>query len=155
MKKKIFILTACIFAAGCKCKQTAPDVVHTRTETIVQRDTVFKIKPDASQYTGQLTLNGSEIILEKIHQTAGQSKALQAPRVQLQHNRLQVDCYLDEQKLYAQWKEKHLSDEKTIVKKVAVKQPLLFWQKGLMYSGGVFIALLLFWMGKLGYTRKL
>ena len=155
MKKKIFILTACIFAAGCKCKQTAPDVVHTRTETIVQRDTVFKIKPDASQYTGQLTLNGSEIILEKIHQTAGQSKALQAPRVQLQRNRLQVDCYLDEQKLYAQWKEKHLSDEKTIVKKVAVKQPLSFWQKGLMYSGGVFIALLLFWMGKLGYTRKL
>lgn len=147
MKQMITILL-CAFAVGCKCKKNTQQIFETRTETIIQKDTVFRIQADTSQYIGNLTLKDEKIYLEEVKHTAGKETPLQKPRVQLQNNQLLVDCYLDEQKLYAKWKEKHSTNQKTIIKEVAVAKPLPFWQKLLMYTGGISLAIIAGWLVK-------
>lgn len=152
--KQTLIILLCAFAVGCKCKKNNQQILETRTETIIQKDTIFSIRADTSQYIGNLTLKDEKIYLEEIKHTVGNETPLQKPRVKLQNNQLLVDCYLDEQKLYAKWKEKHSASQKTIIKEVAVAKPLTFWQKLLMYCGVAFIAILLFWLLQIIKTIK-
>jgi len=110
--KQTLIILLCAFTVGCKCKKNNQQIFETRTETIIQKDTVFRIRADSSQYIGNLTVKDAKIYLEEIKRIAGKTTPLQKPRVQLQNNQLLVDCYLDEQKLYAKWKEKHSTNQK-------------------------------------------
>lgn len=152
--QQTLIILLCAFAVGCKCKKNTQQILETRTETIIQKDTVFRIRADTSQYIGNLTVKDAKIHIEEIKHTAGKETPLQKPRVQLQNNQLLVDCYLDEQKLYAKWKEKHSTNQKTIIKEVAVAKPFTFWQKLLMYCGVAFIAIFLFWLLQITKTIK-
>jgi len=151
--KQTLIILLCAFAVGCKCKKNTQQIFETRTETIIQKDTVFRIRADTSQYIGNLTVKDDKILLEEIKHTAGKETPLQKPRVQLQNNQLLVDCYLDEQKLYAKWKEKHSTNQKTIIKEVAVAKPLVFWQKLLMYTGGISLVIIAGWLVKQFYIK--
>lgn len=153
--KQTLIILLCAFAVGCKCKKNSQQVFETRTETIIQKDTVFHIRADTSQYIGNLTLKDNKILLEEIKHTAGKETPLQKPRVQLQNNQLLVDCYLDEQKLYAKWKEKHSANQKAIIKEVVVTKPLAFWQKLLMYTGGISLVIIAGWLVNRLYLRKI
>lgn len=153
--KQMLIMLLFAFAVGCKCKKNTQQVLETRTETIIQKDTVFRIQADTSQYIGNLTVKDAKIYLEEVKHTTGKETPLQKPRVQLQNNQLLVDCYLDEQKLYAKWKEKHSTNQKTIIKEVAVAKPLAFWQKLLMYTGGVSLIIITFWLINRLYLRKI
>ena len=153
--KQTLIILLCASAVGCKCKKNTQQILETRTETIIQKDTVFRIRADTSQYIGNLTLKDEKIYLEEIKHTTGKKTPLQKPRVQLQNNELLVDCYLDEQKLYAKWKEKHSASQKTIIKEVAVAKPLAFWQKLLMYTGGISLVIIAGWLVNRLYLRKI
>lgn len=144
--KQTLIILLCAFAVGCKCKKNNQQILETRTETIIQKDTIFSIRADTSQYIGNLTLKDAKIYLKEIKQTAGKETPLRKPHVKLQNNQLLVDCYLDEQKLYAKWKEKHSANQKTIIKEVAVEKPLAFWQKLLMYIGSISLIIITFWL---------
>lgn len=151
--KQILIILLCVFTVGCKCKKNTQQIFETRTETIIQKDTVFRIRADTSQYIGNLTVKDAKIYLEEIKHTTGKETPLQKPRVKLQNNQLLVDCYLDEQKLYAKWKEKHSNSQKTIIKEVAVAKPLTFWQKLLMYTGGISLVIIAGWLVKQFYIK--
>lgn len=151
--KQILIILLCAFAVSCKCKKNTQQIFETRTETIIQKDTVFRIRADTSQYIGNLMVKDAKIYLEEIKHTTGKETPLQKPHVQLQNNQLLVDCYLDEQKLYAKWKEKHSTNQKTIIEKVAVEKPLAFWQKLLMYTGGISLVIIAGWLVKQFYIK--
>ena len=151
--KQTLIILLCVFAVGCKCKKNTQQIFETRTETIIEKDTVFCIRADTSQYIGNLTLKDDKIHLEEVKHTKGKETPLQKPHVKLQNNQLLVDCYLDEQKLYAKWKEKHSTNQKTIIKEVAVAKPLAFWQKLLMYTGGISLVIIASWLVKQFYIK--
>lgn len=152
MKQTVIILL-CVFVVGCKCKKNTQQIFETRTETIIQKDTVFRIRADTSQYIGNLTVKDAKIYLEEIKHTIGKNTPLQTPNVKLQNNQLLVDCYLDEQKLYAEWKEKHSTNQKTIIKEIAVAKPLAFWQKLLMCTGGISLVIIGGWLVKQFYIK--
>lgn len=153
--KQILIILLCAFTVGCKCKKNTQQIFETRTETIIQKDTVFRIRADTSQYIGNLTVKDAKIYLEEIKHThtAGKKTPLQKPHVKLQNNQLLVDCYLDEQKLYAKWKEKHSTNQKIIIKEVEVVKPLAFWQNLLMYTGGISLVIIVGWLIKQFYIK--
>ncbi len=151
--KQTLIILLCAFTIGCKCKKNTQQILETRTETIIQKDTVFRIRADTSQFIGNLTVKDAKIYLEEVKHIAGKKAPLQKPLVKLQNNQLLVDCYLDEQKLYAKWKEKHSTNQKTIIKEVAVAKPLAFWQKLLMYTGGFSLAIIAGWLFKQFYIK--
>lgn len=149
MKNKIIVIAVCAFFASCKCKKVNKEITHTRIEKVLQKDTVFYVKPDSSQYKANVIYKRGVFELENIKEKKSASKSLNVPKVKLQNNQLQVDCYLDEQKLYAKWKETHVTEQKNTIQKIEVAKPLAFWQKALMYCGGAFIALLLFMVFKI------
>lgn len=154
MKNIIIPIIASSFLLSCKCKKIPNEVTHLRTEKIIQRDTVYTIPPDSSQYKANLVNNVGQFVLENIKETKSITKKLSVPKVTLQNNQLQVDCYLDEQKLYAKWKETHINDQKSTIQKVEVTKPLAFWQKILMYCGVAFLCLVLFVLFKIIKTIK-
>lgn len=155
----ILLLFSLVLVA-CTSKQPLEPVtiekVKTVTETI--RDTVITTKADSTYYNAFIDcVNGKPVLREpeksredpiykssqptKTNQ-AVPGKSLQPPKVSLIGNQLEVSCHQKAVDLFLQWKEKYIQENTTTTKPQYIEKPLKWWQKGLMWSGGVFLVLI-------------
>lgn len=147
--------------ASCSSRQKAINLQPTSTEKVtrtveeVQRDTVWQVEADQSQYVAELAIQGSKIVVKEANIKRSKQKVLQPPAVQIQGNKLIVDCYVEAQRLFFEWKEQYVQ-EKT-VKEVRIPVPvpleLSWWQSTQLWLGRIF--LLLIAVGSGGYMVRL
>lgn len=144
--KKVIIITVFV-SVGCKCRTVQQTTYESIKEYSVLRDTVFTIPEETTRYVADVLFRkDSTIALVNPVVTHNKTSVLQPPRVSVQGQKLIVDCELEEQKLYAQWKEKHVSETKEIVREQPVRMPLTFLQKLLIYAGAASIGFGIFWL---------
>ncbi|GAA3734880.1 hypothetical protein GCM10022422_17240 [Flavobacterium ginsengisoli] len=138
---------------SCRSPKPVQNENKTQTITITEtlHDTVFKIAKDSSSYNALLECLNGKVILKNVIQ-AEPGRTLKSPRVRLDNNKLQVDCNLKEQELYAHWKSKQVKDvqEKTITI-TEFTNYLTFWQKVQIWLGRSLLLILLFLIGRFLY----
>lgn len=117
--------------------------VNTITTKVTVRDTVFLTEKDSSYYSawlecidGKVKIKGDPIL------TPG--KNLKPPNVNIQDNKLSVDCKAEAQRLFASWKEIYISENKQVDKRIPVpyEKPLTYWQQTEVWCGRFFIFLI-------------
>jgi hypothetical protein len=130
---------------GCRSKKIASDI-PTVTETqairdsIVDRETVFKISADKSSYTATLAIEKNKVVI--IDATAKPSKngTIKNPVVRIENNQLTVDCETRAKELLAQWQEKHQLKTRTVtIQKppLYIEKPFRWYHMTLMWLGGL------------------
>jgi hypothetical protein len=133
--KKLYTILVCfvLLFAVASCKSTKPTVTktETQTKTITEKihDTIFKIEKDSSSYKALLECQNGKVVVKEVIQSEPGRK-LKSPKVRVENNKLNVDCQLDEQKLYAFWKSTQVQDVqyRTITVTKFINQ-LTFWQE--------------------------
>lgn len=82
------------------------------------------------------------------------NKVLQPPRVQLQNNKLIVDCESEAQRLFFEWKDKFIKEQKVVEIRIPVAVPLSlsWWQQTQIWLGRGFM--LLVFLGMIGLTLR-
>lgn len=118
--------------------------IQTITVTETLHDTIFKIAKDSSSFYALLDcINGKAVLRNVIQAEPG--RTLKSPKVRLDNNKLNVDCELKEQELYAFWKSKQVKDvqEKTITVTKFVNY-LTFLQKVQIWLGRILLIVLVF-----------
>ncbi|CAC9975536.1 hypothetical protein [Flavobacterium panici] len=147
-KLKCFVFSLLIILIVISCRSPKPveneNKVQTITITETLHDTVFKIAKDSSSYNALLDCINGKVVLKNVIQ-AEPGRTLKSPRVRLDNNKLNVDCDLKEQELYAFWKSKQVKDvqEKTITITKFVNY-LTFWQKVQIWMGRILLIALIF-----------
>lgn len=144
-------LATFLFSSCHGIKQTIlPDSTRTdQTVTVTVRDTVFTTSRDSSSYTAPLVISKDGTISLGNHQSVT-GKYLQSPQVGIRDNVLQVDCYAQAQRLFHQWKETQIKETQQTVRTIieppkVVEKPFTGWQKFQLWSGRVFLILLVFY----------
>jgi hypothetical protein len=116
------------------CKSTKPVVItNTKTEKVIERvhDTVFNIAADSSSYRALLDCqNGKVVIKDVFKNTAG--KHLTAPSVRIIDNQLEVDCFAEAQKLFAQWISKDVYTALTEQTPIYIEYQPTWWERFLI-----------------------
>ena len=132
----LLFLTAC---GG--VKKVQEPIYITKTETIkeVVHDTVFKIEKQTSQavYSIDCPEPGSKPVLKSLSKSS--SKDMDTPKVVLKDHTLVVDCESKAQELFLQWKERYVTTHSLEQKPIYIEHPLKWWQKALMWVGGLAI----------------
>ncbi len=152
---KCFVLSLFIILIMISCRSHKPVRNENKTQTITitetLHDTIFKIAKDSSSYNALLECLNGKVILKNVIQVEP-GRTLKSPRVRLDNNKLQVDCNLKEQELYAHWKSKQVKDvqEKTITI-TQFTNYLTFWQKVQIWLGRLLLLILLFLIGRFLY----
>ena len=112
---------------------------------------VFKIQKDSSSFKALLECQNGKVVVKNVTQ-AEPGRTLKSPKVRLDNNKLNVDCELKEQELYARWKSQQVKE--TEVKTVNITKfinNLTFWQKVQIWLGRLLLLLLLFLMARFVY----
>ena len=146
--KRIIFLVCFFFAAGLllSCKSSAPvqqlETVKTVTVTETVHDTVFKIEKDNSYYEAYLDCVNGKVVVKSEKLTPSIDGDLRPPKVDINNNRLTVDCEKHAQELLAQYKATHTNE--VTIKEVAVPVPvpLTNWQVFQLWCGRIFLLLL-------------
>ena len=152
-KLKCLVFSLFIILIMISCRSPKPEQNENKIQTITitetLHDTIFKIAKDSSSYNALLECLNGKVILKNVIQ-AEPGRTLKSPRVRLDNNKLQVDCNLKEQELYAHWKSKQVKDvqEKTITE---FTNYLTFWQKVQIWLGRLLLLILLFLLGRFIY----
>lgn len=153
LKCLVFSLFIILIMISCRSPKPAQNENKIQTITITEtlHDTVFKIAKDSSSYNALLECLNGKVVLKNVIQ-AEPGRTLKSPRVRLDNNKLQVDCNLKEQELYAHWKSKQVKDvqEKTITI-TQFTNYLTFWQKVQIWLGRLLLLILLFLIGRFLY----
>lgn len=133
--------------SSCKSTSVVPPTTKETTTvtnvTTVVRDTVFEVQKDSSFYRAYIEcVNGKPVISKK--PTATKGKYLQPPKVNLKDNILSIDCTAKAQKLFAQWKDVYIKENKSTVEKVPYPVPadLSWWQNTQIILGRIFLFVL-------------
>lgn len=146
----VFSLFIILLMISCRSPKPVQNENKTQTITITEtlHDTVFKIAKDSSSYNALLECLNGKVVLKNVIQ-AEPGRTLKSPKVRLDNNKLQVDCNLKEQELYAHWKSKQVKDvqEKTITI-TKFTNHLTFWQKAQIWIGRLLLLVLLFLIGR-------
>ncbi|KAF2342837.1 hypothetical protein [Flavobacterium tistrianum] len=151
-KLKYLVFSPFIILIMISCRSPKPvqneNKIQTITITETLHDTIFKIAKDSSSYNALLECLNGKVILKNVIQ-AEPGRTLKSPKVRLDNNKLQVDCNLKEQELYAHWKSKQVKDvqEKTITI-TQFTNYLTFWQKVQIWLGRLLLLILLFLLGR-------
>nr|WP_128415010.1 hypothetical protein [Flavobacterium sp. Root935] len=151
-KPKFLVFSLFIILIMISCRSPKPvqneNKIQTITITETFHDTVFKIAKDSSSYNALLECLNGKVVLKNVIQ-AEPGRTLKSPKVRLDNNKLQVDCNLKEQELYAHWKSKQVKDvqEKTITI-TKFSNHLTFWQKAQIWLGRLLLLVLLFLIGR-------
>ena len=119
-------------------------LTKTITKKEVVRDTIFKTEKDSAFYKAYIECQSGKPILKNPKSKAG--KHLKEPDVNLDKNgNLTVNVKSEAQKLFAQWREYHTAEQiPTVVykdKEVYIDKPLKWYQRGLMWLGGISLAM--------------
>jgi len=153
LKCLVFSLFIILIMISCRSPKPIQNENKTQTITITEtlHDTVFKIAKDSSSYNALLECLNGKVVLKNVIQ-AEPGRTLKSPKVRLDNNKLQVDCNLKEQELYAHWKSKQVKDVQ--VKTITITEftnYLTFWQKVQIWLGRLLLLILLFFIGRYIY----
>ncbi|GIZ10281.1 hypothetical protein [Flavobacterium sp. UMI-01] len=134
--------------SSCKSSSVVPptttETTTTTNVTTVIRDTVFEIQKDSSYYKAYVEcINGKPVINQKEKVESKKGAYLQPPKVNLKDNILTVDCTAEAQKLFAQWKDVYIKENKSTIEKVPYPVPAEFswWEKTQIILGRIFIGI--------------
>lgn len=144
----LFLLVVLVALTGCKSSVGAippPSTEKIKTITVkeVIKDTVFETKADSSYYKAYIECINGKPVLKKPVSNSGVN--LKAPKVVLTDNKLEVDCFIEAQRLFHEWKEVYetINEKETITIPYAVQKPLTKWQGFQIWLGRIFIFLFL------------
>lgn len=140
MKKQILIVFLVLLLIGCKTIQKPTEQtqeVKTKTITELVRDTIVTVKADSSFYKAWIDcVNDKPIIVNKpiVSTNKKAGNYLKVPKATLKNNVLRIDCEAKAQELFLKWKEKHIKEQKEVVKTITlppklIPKPLTWWQK--------------------------
>ena len=153
MKPKSILAAAALAALlailqGCCPKlypHTTENTEHIVTVTETVRDTVIQVRPDSSIVQALIRCDSTgRARLEEI-QTLKQSERLRQT-ISLQDNRLTSKAVVDSMGIYLTYKDRYREEQNVqTIKTVLEKEVniLLWWQKALMWAGGIAIAALI------------
>jgi hypothetical protein len=167
MKPIKLLLTICcvvlaITLAGCKSSAgvippTTTEIKNLHSEKEIVHDTLKVVEKDSSFYRAYLECVNGKVQIKPPKETplgakppsSQKGKNLNAPKVNIKDNVLEVDCVAEAQKIFWQWKEKWISDHKETTIKIPypVKVPLSDWQSFQIWCGRIFLALLILFIG--------
>ncbi|MEK6513295.1 hypothetical protein [Myroides odoratimimus] len=154
------VLLLALLLMSCGSRKTAINMQPTTTEQVTQtveevkRDTVLIIPADKSQYVAELAVQGNKIVVKDANIKRSKNKVLQPPKVQLQNNKLIVDCESEAQRLFFEWKDKFIKEQKVVETRIPVAVPLSlsWWQQTQIWLGRGFMLLVFF--GTAGFIIK-
>ncbi|WP_240180907.1 hypothetical protein [Myroides odoratimimus] len=143
------VLLLALLLMSCGSRKTAINMQPTTTEQVTQtveevkRDTVLVIPADKSQYIAELAVQGNKIVVKDANIKRSKNKVLQPPKVQFQNNKLIVDCESEAQRLFFEWKDKFIKEQKVVEKRIPVAVPLSlsWWQQTQIWQGRGFMLL--------------
>ena len=146
----LFVL---VVAALVSCKSASavlptPTTDSTTTKIVTTRihDTIFQTQKDSSYYKAYIEcINGKPVISEKVKTESQKGNHVAAPKVSLQNGQLNVDCQVEAQKLFAQWKDEYTATHQQIKIKIPYPVPaeLTWWEKTEIILGKVFLVILI------------
>ncbi|MDM1531291.1 hypothetical protein [Myroides marinus] len=156
----LFVLVVALLLTSCGSRRTAINMQPTTTEQVTQsveeikRDTVLVIPADKSQYVADLAIQGNMIVVKDANIKRSKNKVLQLPKVQLVNNKLMVDCEVEAQQMFLEWKEKFIKEQRVIETKIPIAVPLELstWQQTQIWLGRTL--LLLMTLGSVGYGLR-
>ncbi|MEK6494561.1 hypothetical protein [Myroides odoratimimus] len=154
------VLLLALLLMSCGSRKTAINMQPTTTEQVthtveeVKRDTILVIPADKSQYIAELAVQGNKIVVKDANIKRSKNKVLQPPRVQLQNNKLIVDCESKAQRLFFEWKDKFIKEQKVVETRIPVAVPLTlsWWQQTQIWLGRGFM--LLVFLGMIGLALR-
>ncbi|MEQ3500597.1 hypothetical protein ABMY20_12640 [Tenacibaculum sp. SSH1-16] len=167
--KTIYRVLTCFYLfilVGCSSQKAPVETTKTETNKITEliiRDTVFEVEKDSSFYKSWIECVNNKPVLKPLEtastptketpvkETKKSGKYLKTPDVSLHGNVLEVSCEAEAQRLFFQWKEKFVQEQKTITKTVVlppveVPRELTWWQKLWIGHGKTSAFVLLVWL---------
>lgn len=167
MKKQILIAVLVLLVVGCKTIQPTGERQEVKTKTITElvRDTIVTVKADSSFYKAWIDCVGNKPIINpltpKRRRTQKAGSYLKVPKATLKNNVLRVDCEAKAQELFLKWKEKHIKEQKEVVKTITlppklIPKPLTWWQKFWIGLGKVLaVGIIIFGLTKVSWKSLL
>lgn len=130
------------FAVSCGGRKSAEPVIVERTKNITEKvhDTIFKVEKDSAFYQSYIECRDGKpfIVKDSIITKAGKNLTT---TVFLKGNTLSVDCNQKALELFKQWKTQYIHETVPNIvyldKINEVERPLKWWQKTLMWIGGI------------------
>ncbi|MCP2027471.1 hypothetical protein L1276_002628 [Flavobacterium sp. HSC-32F16] len=138
-----------LFLVLVSCRSPKPiqneNKIQTITITETVHDTVFKIAKDSSSYNALLDCVNGKVVVKNVTQ-AEPGRTLKSPKVRLENNKLNVNCELKEQELYARWKSQQIKEtEVKTINTTKFENYLTFWQKVQIWLGRIFLLVLIYY----------
>ena len=154
LKRLVFLFFSALVLVSCKSPKPVLSEEKTKMITIKEtvHDTVFKIQKDSSSYRALLECQNGKVVVKNVIQ-AEPGRTLKSPKVRLDNNKLNVDCELKEQELYARWKSQQVKEtEVKTINTTKFVNYLTFWQKVQIWLGRIFLLVLVYYV--LRFTRR-
>lgn len=141
------VLVACKSSSAVLPTTVPTPTIDTTTKKVVVvklHDTIFKTQKDSSFYKAYIECINGKPVINSSSVTSLKGKNVNVPNVNLKDGQLNVDCQVEAQKLFAQWKDQYTSTHQQIIKKnpYPVQIPLTWWQATQIKLGKVFLLLL-------------
>lgn len=153
LNRIVFLFFSVLVLVSCKSPKPVLSEEKSKTITITEtvHDTVFKIEKDSSSFRALLECQNGKVILKNVTQ-AEPGRSLKSPKVRLDNNKLNIDCELKEQELYARWKSKQIKEaEVKTINTTKFVNYLTFWQKVQLWLGRLLFLVLLFLIARFLY----
>lgn len=153
LNRIVFLFFSVLVLVSCKSPKPVLSEEKSKTITITEtvHDTVFKIEKDSSSFRALLECQNGKVILKNVTQ-AEPGRSLKSPKVRLDNNKLNIDCELKEQELYARWKSKQVKEiEVKTINTTKFVNYLTFWQKVQIWLGRLLLLVLLFLIARFLY----
>jgi len=150
LKRLVFLFFSALVLVSCKSPKPVLSEEKNKTITIKEtvHDTVFKIQKDSSSFKALLECQNGKVVVKNVTQ-AEPGRTLKSPKVRLDNNKLNVDCELKEQELYARWKSQQVKEiEVKNVNTTKFVNYLTFWQKVQIWLGRIFLLVLVYYAVK-------
>jgi len=147
LKRLVFLFFLALVLVSCKSPKPVLSEEKTKTITIKEtvHDTVFKIQKDSSSFKALLECQNGKVVVKNVTQ-AEPGRTLKSPKVRLENNKLNVDCELKEQELYARWKSQQVKEtEVKTINTTKFVNYLTFWQKVQIWLGRIFLLVLVYY----------
>ena len=146
----LFVLVATVLVS-CKTPSavlptTTIDSTTTKIVTTRIHDTIFHTQVDSSYYKAYIEcVNGKPIINQQTLPEVHKGNHVEAPKVILQNGQLNVNCKVEAQQLFAQWKDEYTASHQQIIKNIPYPVPLelSWWEHTEIILGRVFLGILI------------
>lgn len=129
-----FVLIMLVSCSSNKPVVVKNETITTKTITETVHDTIFKTEKDSSYYQALLDCQDGKVVVKNVVQSEP-GRTLKSPKVRVDHNTLQVNCETEAQRLFAQWKSKHIQENTQQVKEVPVITNMLTWWQETQIKG--------------------